>query len=91
MRDLDSALRQLSQQPVHPGLDVLEATVLEHVERHSFSEEPLRVGAAAIGFALLIGVAGGMLPDAEARAEHSRPALSEAMELAPSTLLAGAP
>ena len=91
MRDLDSALRQLSQQPVHSGLDLIEAKVLEHVERHSFSEVSLGVRAAAIGFALLIGVAGGMLPDAKARAQRSGPALSEAIELAPSTLLAGAP
>lgn len=91
MRDLDSALHQLSQQPVHPNLDVLEAKVLEHIKRHSFSEAPLGVRAAAIGFALLIGVAGGMLPDAEARAKRAGPALSEALELAPSTLLGGAP
>ncbi len=90
MRDLDSALHQLSQQPVHPDLDLLEAKILEHVERHSFSQEPRGVRAAAIMFALLIGVAGGMLPDAKARAEAG-PALSEAIALAPSTLLVGAP
>lgn len=91
MRDLDSALRRLSQQPPHPDLDVLEARVLEHVKRHSFAKEPLGVRAAAVGCALLIGVAGGMMPDAEARAERSGPVLSEAIELAPSTLLFGAP
>lgn len=89
MRDLDSALRQLSRQPAHADLAMLEVKVLEQVERHSFAREPLGVRAAAIAFALLIGVAGGMLPDAEAREERSGTAFSEAMELAPSTLLTG--
>ncbi len=89
MTDLDSALRRLAEAPAPEKLASIEADVMARVAEHSFGKESLRVRAAAVGFAFLIGIAGGMLPDASARAKDTGPALSKAVELAPSTLLAG--
>ena len=91
MRELDAALHQLCEEPVPPQLASLDARVLARVEDHSFAKEPLRTSVAAIGLALLIGVAGGMLPDAEPGPKRVSPDLSEATKLAPSTLLLGTP
>ena len=91
MMDVDSALHRLSEEAVPSAVASMDAAVLTRVAGHSFAKEPLRVRATALGLALLVGVAGGMLPDASTRAKQAGPALSEAIEFAPSTLLAGAP
>ena len=91
MADVDLRLNALAEQAVPPALASLDAHVLARVAGHSFAKESLWVRTTAIAFAMLMGVAGGMLPDTRTRAGQPAPGLSEAAEFAPSTLLAGAP
>ena len=90
MSDLESALHRLSTEAVPPSIALIEARVLGRVAGHSFTGEPLRVRAAAVALALLLGVGGGMLPDPERPLSEAGSTLNEAVELAPSTLLTAA-
>jgi hypothetical protein len=91
MADIDSALRRLSKETAPPGLSLIEDRVMARVEGHSFAKDSMRLRAGAVAFALVMGVVGGMLPDNAAKARPAPSGLSEAVDLAPSTLLAGAP
>lgn len=91
MHDLDADLRRLSQEAVPGRLNALDTQVLGLVAGHSFAREPLRFRVVAVAVALVMGIAGGALPD---RSDNGRAALgplNEAAGLAPSTLLTGAP
>ena len=88
MSDFDVLLRRLSEEPVPDGLAWTERRILERVSGYSFHREPLRFRVAAVAVALLMGVAGGMLPESGADARGVAP-LGEDADLAPSTLLAG--
>lgn len=88
MPDFDILLRRLGEEPVPEALGAAEDAVLQRVHGFSFDREPLRFRVAVVGAALLMGVAGGMLPEAGAARERVGP-LGEAAELAPSTLLVG--
>jgi hypothetical protein len=90
MVDVDSALRRLSEEAAPPELSSIDNQVLARVQGHSFTRESMHLRVGAVGFALLMGIAGGMLPDTSAKARSTAPVLSEAVDLAPSTLLAGA-
>ena len=91
MADVELKLNALAEEAVPSALASIDAKVLVRVAGYSFAKESLWIRASVIAFALLMGVAGGMLPDTHARAGQPAPGLSEAAEFAPSTLLAGAP
>lgn len=91
MNDLDKDLRRLSEEPGPVRLDALDAEVLRRVAGHSFARESLRFRVLAVGVALVMGIAGGALPDRQANARGTLGPLSEAAGLAPSTLLTSAP
>ena len=90
MNDLDTALRRLSEEPGPVRLEGLDAEVLRRVAGHSFARESLRFRVLAVGIALVMGVAGGALPDRPASARGALGPLNEAAGLAPSTLLTSA-
>jgi hypothetical protein len=91
MVDVEISLRRLSEEAPPPGLSLMEDRVLARIEGHSFARESMRLRAGAVVFALAMGVVGGMLPDTAAKARSATISLSGAADLAPSTLLAGAP
>ena len=87
--DLDNLLRRLREEAAPEQLSTIEARVLSHVSGHSFEQEPLRYRVGAVTLALLMGIAGGMLPQGS-RAENAPVApFGEPADLAPSTLLVG--
>ncbi len=88
MDDIETRLRVIAAEPVPGELAEAEALILERVRGHSFAREPLRLRAAAVTFALLMGVGGGLLPEREARPDRGLAPLA-AIDLAPSTLLVG--
>lgn len=87
MSDLDILLRRLGEEPAPDGLASTEAAVFQRVRGYGFYREPLRFRVAAVTVALLMGVAGGMLPESGADARGRVAPLGEAVDLAPSTLL----
>jgi|UPI0005C95E7A hypothetical protein len=91
MNDLDAALRRLSEEPGPCRLGGVEAEVLRRVAGHSFARESLRFRVLAVGVALVMGIAGGALPERPASARGALSPLNEAAGLAPSTLLTSAP
>lgn len=91
MDDIDFALSRAASAPVPTRLAATEALVLSRVSGHSFATRELPVGfrVAAMASALIMGVAGGLVPAEPAAAEHSLSPIGGAAELAPSTLLTG--
>lgn len=86
LSDLDILLQRLGEQPAPDGLASTEAAVFQRVHGYSFYREPLRFRVAAVIVALLMGVAGAMLPESGADASQCVAPLGEAVDLAPSTL-----
>jgi hypothetical protein len=90
-QDIDNALQRLADDQVPTGLMSIESVVLERVSEHRFSPAgqytTLRVFAVA--GALLMGVAGGLMPTDEAEAQPSLTPVAGASDLAPSSLLLG--
>ena len=89
--NLDSALRRLAEQPLHPRLAELEGEVMRLItaERRAGAGVTLRSGILAALGAVALGVVGGGLSSAAAPAQM--PTLTPfgpAVPLAPSTLLA---
>ena len=89
--NLDSALRRLAEQPLHPRLAELEGDVMRLIaaERRAGGGVTLRSGMLAALGAVALGVVGGGLSSAATTAQG--PTLTPfgpAMPLAPSTLLA---
>jgi hypothetical protein len=87
--DLDHLLLRLGEEPTPDGLSTIEDRVFDRVRGHSFEQEPLRYRAGAIALALLMGVAGGMLPHDGDRGSARVAPFGEPADLAPSTLLVG--
>lgn len=87
VQDLDAALRRLSGAPPHPGLEMIEGTVLGrlHERSESVSLQGLGVGATAALAALMLGIATGS-PQASATPNTLSP-FGPSSPLAPSTLL----
>ena len=89
MAEIDSELSRLVHDRVPASLAGIDSAVLQAVSGHDFSRPQLsdRHSIAAIAFALLIGVGGGLAGNGS---HHARPAVAPigaAAELAPSTLL----
>jgi hypothetical protein len=91
MGEVDAALRLVSEEAAPPELFMIDDGVLLRVQGHSFDKESVHLRVGAVAFALLMGIAGGMLPDAPAKAGPNVVGLSEGVNLAPSTLLIGEP
>lgn len=91
MDDIDIELRRLAEDRVPNSLGAIDGQVLQRVSAYGFATRdiPTRFRVAAVAFALLMGVAGGLIPGEAADAEPSVTAISGAIELAPSTLLTG--
>ena len=87
MTDIDAMLARLRESPVHPGLAMIDASVL--AELATCEKAPAPLGTRAFGMAaimaLAIGVAGSAFPGAPATAAVLPVGVSSA--LAPSTLL----
>ncbi len=89
MPDLDLLLRRLGEEPAPDQLSSMQARVLNRVSGHSFDQEPLRYRVGAVTLALLMGIAGGMLPGGGGRGSDAVAPFGELADLAPSTLLVG--
>lgn len=87
MSRIDGLLRRLSEEAAPGALASIEDDVLARVRGHRFDREPFGLRVAAVGFALLLGVAGGMLPQGHAHPSERVVPFGEAAHLAPSTLL----
>lgn len=89
MNDIDTALSWLANDRVPRRLALTEASVLAQVSGHSFArrEASNRLGIAAAAAALIMGIAGGLMPGEPARAQESLSPIGGAAELAPSSLL----
>ena len=89
--NLDSALRRLAEQPLHPRLAELEGDVMRLIatERRAGCGVTLRSGVLAALGAGALGVVGGGLSSTAATAQvPTLTPFGPAMPLAPSTLLA---
>ena len=82
-------LRRLGEETAPEELSAIEPRVLGRVSGHSFEREPLRYRVGVVTLALLMGVAGGLLPDRGGRASDRVAPFGEPADLAPSTLLVG--
>jgi hypothetical protein len=91
MDEIDIVLRRAASAPVPTRLAATEALVLSRVSGHSFATRELPIGfrATAMAAALVMGVAGGLMPAEPAAAEQSLSPIGGAAEFAPSTLLTG--
>lgn len=89
MPDLDHLLRRLGEETAPNQLSSMEARVLSRVSGHSFRQEPLRYRVGAVTLALLMGIAGGMLPESSGSRNDPVAPFGEPAKLAPSTLLVG--
>lgn len=88
MHDIDSRLRRLAEDQVPDRLAATEAVVMGAIAGHIFPapEVSFRFRFAAVGLALVMGIAGGMITEEPARARQSHSLISGG-ELAPSVLL----
>lgn len=86
--DIDSVLRQLAEDPGHPGLADLEANVFARIatEPRMSARSHLRLSVVAAFGAIMMGAASAGLP---ADAAPTLSPFGPSNPLAPSTLLAG--
>lgn len=89
MDDLDAALARLADAPLPPRLATLHADVFARIAAQPPVRAGLGWGAGAVIVALIMGIAGAVIPMGGASA--SLAPLGADPWLAPSTLLAGAP
>ena len=92
MRDeIDTALHRLGRDEVPARLTAIDSAVLARVASHRFAQpgEFAALRVAAIGGALMMGVAGGMIPAGGADAQPSLTPIAGASDLAPASLLLG--
>lgn len=90
MDDIDTALAKLARDPVPARLLANEISVLQRISGHSFAahgDVTTRLRIVVVGAALIMGVAGGLLPAKPVPAQHSLSPIGGAAELAPSALL----
>lgn len=89
MDNLDDMLARLAQEPVHPGIDGIEAGVFARIGEAQVGRAGVGMGALAIVVAVGMGVAGAGLPPAKAQARAPLLPLGLSTPLAPSSLLVG--
>lgn len=91
MHDIDSALRRLAEAPLPARVAGLETEVLKRTKDHRFErkQRATTFRFAAVALALIMGIAGGIVPGRSASAEDLLLPISDAVKLAPSTLLLG--
>ena len=87
--DIDTALGRIGRQEPHPDLIGLEDRVLATIGERPARALATRTTLAGAGFALLLGIAGGVHPAPRAGAARLAP-FGLSSPLAPSTLLLGA-
>lgn len=88
MQDIDRRLRRLAKDQVHGRLAATDAAVMDAIAGHVFPapEPSFRFRFAAVGIALAMGIAGGMVTEGPAQAQQSH-SLIGGDDLAPSALL----
>lgn len=86
MTELDKRLAEVRAAPPPPGLEAIDASVLEAVHRIRATPLGPAVFGAAAAIALVAGIAGSAFPSAPASASALSP-LGGGSPLAPSTLL----
>jgi len=86
--DIDAALGQIARQAPEADLSGLDGRVLASIADGPSRSAARRAALAGAGFALLLGVAGGVSPAPEARASSEAP-IGVPGALTPSTLLSG--
>ena len=88
--DIDSVLRQLAEDPGHPGLADLEANVFARIatKPRMSARSHLRLSVVAAFGAIMMGAASAGLPPPADAAPTLSP-FGPSNPLAPSTLLAG--
>ena len=91
--EIDAALQRLARDDVPARLSTVESAVLAGVASHRFQQpgELTALRVAAIGGALMMGVAGGLVPTGTADAQPSLTPIAGASDLAPASLLLGKP
>jgi hypothetical protein len=89
MSDIDSVLRRLSEQPVHPGLGEMDGAVMDALRARQAGEgrpDALMMSLAVVA-ALGIGLAGSTLPHRASERTVATAPFGAPSALAPSTLL----
>lgn len=91
--EIDTTLQRLARDDVPAGLTRIESAVFMEVASHRFPQpgEFTALRVAAVGGALLMGVAGGLMPTGSADAQPSLTPIAGASDLAPASLLLGKP
>lgn len=88
MSDLDSVLKRLGQAPFPAGLAAIDETVFARVAAGAAYRARRGFGVATISAALIMGVAGAVMPSRKAAATSLAP-LGPTSPLSPSALLGG--
>ena len=88
MDKLDTVLMQLASTPAPAGLDAIDDGVFASLAASPAYGVRRGVGAATIGAALVIGIAGATLPPGDAQATSLTP-LASMSPLSPAALLLG--
>jgi hypothetical protein len=88
MNELDTVLMRLAQAPLPAGLAAIDERVLARVATGAAYRVRRGVGIASISAALVMGVAGAVMPSREAAATSLAP-LGPISPLSPAALLGG--
>lgn len=88
MMDVDEMLGRLRAEPPHPRLAALDGAALAEIARTRAVDVRGALTAAGVA-ALLIGMAGGVLPPAQVETATAAVPFGTPSPLAPSTLLGG--
>lgn len=91
MDDIDTALTRLARDCVPRRLAETEIIILGRVASYRFGTPEISsaMRTTALAAALIVGIAGGLIPEEPARQTHSLSPIDGAAGLAPSTLLTG--
>jgi hypothetical protein len=88
MNDLDTVLMRLAQAPLPAGLAAIDEGVLARVAAGATYRVRRGVGIASVSAALVMGVAGAVMPSSQAAATSLAP-LGPMSPLSPAALLGG--
>ena len=87
--EVSNALERLSRQPPPPSLMRVDAAVMERIATmpRAISHLPPAVRVLSVAGALLMGIAGGLMPNGSDSSTDALYTLEPAARLAPSSLL----